>query len=660
MADLNFVLNLKDNATVKVKQFGEQIDKATKKGEGLDSALGDIGGKLKGMTAGGAVTAGVTALGAAFAGTAFAAIKTADAMTELWRGAQRAGTSVEFLSSMQLYAAKAGVEFDDLRDGLTELNLKAYENNEAWKELGINVKDNQGNFKDVSILLAEVADKFQGMEDGAKKAWAADQLLGGDVGSRLVPMLNKGAEGIKEFTAEAEKMGLVVTDSQAQTANALKDKVSTIGQTLNGMFTQVGAAAQQDLIPVLDLIGEILQGWGPIFAKVAKGLAVTMRWTVGIFEGAAGAVAQVLTWLVQNWDRQLQIILKGVNAVRGFFGQDKIEVNFLRDLGKQFQTGADAIFESAVKRFQDPKIEKMSREIGGGRGGKGFETKVAKAQAPKQVSETEIDFAKIREERIAKSEKAISEIYLNSLDVRVQASKTEEERLMAQQALDLERLRQDYEAKRVMAEEAGVSTIALLQQQAVAEQAILDQTEAKKKELHQAEIDRIQTEKEAKQDLAMAYFNVARQMFPKIKSLAIAEALMSGAIAVQRALAAPPGFPFNAFQVGLASAQTLANVNTIRQQRFALGGMIQGSNVLIRANENGQEAVVNARATRVLGSDGVRAINEGRFADLVQKLTGTNSNRGGGISISISGGLVDKRFVERELLPTIKSALARA
>jgi hypothetical protein len=669
MADLNFVLNLKDNATIKVKQFGEQIDKATKKGDDLNSSLGEVGSKLKGMGAGGVATAGLAAVGAAFAGISVLALKTADDMSQIWESAMKVGASTEFFSAMKYTAGQAGIEIDGLTNAFAKLNIATIKGNESFSQIGISLQNANGESKKTEEVFLEVADRFAQMEDGAQKTALAVSLFGKS-GTDLIPLLNQGADALRDQNEQAKELGLTFDDLAGAKADTLADSFGTLKSQIGGIFMQMGAAAQEDLIPVIEFVGEMLKGWAPILASVSKGLATSMRWTVGIFEAAAGSITQILSWLFKTWDLQLQTMLKGINAVRGFFGASKIEATLFTDLGARFQSGADAIFESAANRFQAPVIDAEARRLGGvgsgvKGGGRSAKTKAQKAELDEGYDLVAKDFErkrKLEEDQLKAIEEASrvkDEIYLNSLNLRAQTAKTEAEQLDLQMIADIERTRQEYAQKMQLASEAGVSSLELMQQQAIAEQAIIDQTEAKKKELHKAELDRIQAEKEAKQDLAMAYFNVARQIFPKIKGLAIAEAMISGAVAIQRALAAPPGFPFNAFQVGLATAQTAAQINTIRQQRFALGGMIQGSNVLIRANENGQEAVVNARATRVLGSDGVRAINEGRFADLVAKLTGSNRGGGGGISINISGGMVDRRFVERELLPLLKSATAR-
>ena len=96
-----------------------------------------------------------------------------------------------------------------------------------------------------------------------------------------------------------------------------------------------------------------------------------------------------------------------------------------------------------------------------------------------------------------------------------------------------------------------------------------------------------------------------------MKKIAMAEAIVQGALAVQRALgSAPP--PLNFALAAITGVATAANVAKIASQAFEQGGFPSGKNALIRVNERGQESVLNARATAGLGIGGVNALNSGQ------------------------------------------------
>lgn len=66
------------------------------------------------------------------------------------------------------------------------------------------------------------------------------------------------------------------------------------------------------------------------------------------------------------------------------------------------------------------------------------------------------------------------------------------------------------------------------------------------------------------------------ETFGIAKRLAQAQAITDGIAAVQKALSAPPGFPWNAAAVAGVAAQTAANVASINAQNFNTGGTVPG------------------------------------------------------------------------------------
>jgi hypothetical protein len=112
-------------------------------------------------------------------------------------------------------------------------------------------------------------------------------------------------------------------------------------------------------------------------------------------------------------------------------------------------------------------------------------------------------------------------------------------------------------------------------------------------------------------DAAKLMLGEGKKHAKALKNLAMFEAVVNGARAVMIALTGTP-FPWvNAVNVGTAIAATGVQVGKVSAAKYEKGGMIQGNNALIQANEKGQEAVLNARATNLLGAGGVNALNNG-------------------------------------------------
>ena len=66
-----------------------------------------------------------------------------------------------------------------------------------------------------------------------------------------------------------------------------------------------------------------------------------------------------------------------------------------------------------------------------------------------------------------------------------------------------------------------------------------------------------------------------------------------------------------AFGGAIATAQTATNIATIASQNFKTGGFPEGKDAIVRVNEDGQESILNARATSSLGKQNIDALNNG-------------------------------------------------
>lgn len=194
----------------------------------------------------------------AFAGWIKQSIDAADAAAET---AQAIGISIEAYQSLSYAASTAGVEQESLTGALTKFNKTISQaaaggkkQAAAFADIGVSVRDANGNLKDADKVLLEVADKFQGYEDGANKAALAQDLFGKS-GAKLIPLLNSGKEGITDLMTEAQKLGLVMSAENAAAADQFNDSLTALDGIGRGMANNLAA----DLLPALnDITGLML------------------------------------------------------------------------------------------------------------------------------------------------------------------------------------------------------------------------------------------------------------------------------------------------------------------------------------------------------------------------------------------------------------------
>lgn len=142
----------------------------------------------------------------------------------------------------------------------------------------------------------------------------------------------------------------------------------------------------------------------------------------------------------------------------------------------------------------------------------------------------------------------------------------------------------------------------------------------------QREIDAAKRQREAAEAQAE---EAQKKAAKREKTLALLQAVVQGSLAVIRALAAPPGFPFNLPSVITTTALAAAQVATIAAQPLAEGGVITGRRVTDRQNipttSKGDnvlavvkrgEVVLNERQQAALGGSATfRALRIPGFAD---------------------------------------------
>ena len=189
---------------------------------------------------------------------------TVDAAEGFRKLSERTGASVEFLSgfteaaddvfvksesvsaALGIFAKKLGGAEDAMDGSGVSAGVFA----EKLREIGINT-DN------VEDALLTVADRFKDMKDGTEKTALAVQLFGKQ-GAELIPILNKGRDGIAEMSAAAKEMGLVMTDETIEAVKEMKRNQDELNDTVEGFARRLASG----VIPELNKFTKALNASG--------------------------------------------------------------------------------------------------------------------------------------------------------------------------------------------------------------------------------------------------------------------------------------------------------------------------------------------------------------------------------------------------------------
>ena len=218
------VLTLKTDT----KQFDAGMESAKKRMETVGASMQKVG-------------AGLSAVGAGFALALSSVLESAD---KIGKASGAIGVDVERLQGW-FYAAEtaAGVSSDSmvkmfgkLSDAIDDAGSGGKTYGDIFKQMGIAVKDSEGNLLSADEVLLQLADRFAQGKVGVEEMAAVQGLLGGKM-QALINLLKLGSEGVNGLITEAGKYG-VMTKEQIAASEAFNDAMTRLGMAFKGlMFT---------------------------------------------------------------------------------------------------------------------------------------------------------------------------------------------------------------------------------------------------------------------------------------------------------------------------------------------------------------------------------------------------------------------------------------
>lgn len=300
---LAFILSATDKMS---RIIDEAVKKSTDKLSAFERTTSKIG---RSMTKAGTVMLGASA---AVGGSILAVGKsTADYAGDMYDMARGAGIGVEAFQKLAYAGRMSGVETEKLSASLVKFDRMVAEATggnktymQTFEDLGIKIKDSAGNLRQPNEIFEDVADIFHNTEDGIGKTALAVELFGKS-GADLIPMLNDGKAGLKAFYAEAERLGLALSNEMIAKGDAFSDQLENIGEQVKGVKLQLGAAlipalsaATEKISKVIDKITKWVQENPELAATIGNIAMTTGKW-IAILGTAAIAIGSVAFIILQ-------------------------------------------------------------------------------------------------------------------------------------------------------------------------------------------------------------------------------------------------------------------------------------------------------------------------------------------------------------------------
>jgi len=235
VAVLGDISNLKQS-------FGE----VKKEARGLKQDLKSIDGELR------AVSRSMVMMGTVIVGSMTAMVlKSTQAANAADKLAKQTGLTREQVQELGYAADQEHASLEELAKSINRLSRNMLtstqgtnEAQRAFKSLGIDVKDANGNLRSSVDVLLDIADRFKDMTNETEMSAIAMQLLGRS-GADIVPFLRMGGDEIRKLTQEARDLGYVMDEETVKGLKRLDDQLTATKAGFAGIGRQITA----DVLP---------------------------------------------------------------------------------------------------------------------------------------------------------------------------------------------------------------------------------------------------------------------------------------------------------------------------------------------------------------------------------------------------------------------------
>lgn len=249
----------------------------------------------------------------------------ADEADVLAKFGRTVGVSTEALQQWQHAANQAaGMTNEDLRKSFRDLakNVGDAANGigrakPIFEALGIPLRDNQGNVRDLNDLLPELQGAFRKIESPALRTSTAMKLFG-ESGSKMALLLTQPQDEMNRLFDEMTDLGMI-SERAAKDTEAYNDTMDSFGKSITGIRNNLMGYFMPMLTPLIKKMTEFVMSMRPqIVEKLGAAIA-----------GVSDAMSQWFTVAKDGSTPAGQAIMGFVATVERMIGYGGQVVEFL-------------------------------------------------------------------------------------------------------------------------------------------------------------------------------------------------------------------------------------------------------------------------------------------------------------------------------------------
>lgn len=363
------------NAEQAASSFNSTAEKISVSAGKMSQKFGTLADKTKGLS---------MAAGGALAGLAGLAVKAGKDADELNTLSKQTGVATDELQKMQYAADLIDVDTDTIVGGLRKLKKNLDGHEETWKRVGVNVRDANGEYRDITSIFYDTVEGLSKIENETERDTVAMDLFGKSA-DELAGVIDDGGAALKQLGEEAENMGVIISQDDLDKANELNDALDTLKAEILPTIAQLGVEIAEAIMPYIPAIKEAIENvlaslrnispqmvmivgavlaitaaLSPMFSLLSglTGVISTLTSSTGALGGVLGglsapilaivaAIGVAIAAFVHLWNtneefrNKITAIWDGLKAKFESFGQGIVER--LNKMGFDFQSFGDVV-----------------------------------------------------------------------------------------------------------------------------------------------------------------------------------------------------------------------------------------------------------------------------------------------------------------------------
>lgn len=245
--------NLK-NLEQETKNFGsvgvQQVAAVGKSLQDLGGKVEAAGQKMKG------ISTAAAGLEAAMVGIGMKAITTADDLNTM---AAQTGLSTAEIQKFQYASDRIDVPLETMTGALAKMKKNMTGQPELWRALGVSVTEwKDGPMRDAKDVFYDVIQALSQIQNETLRDQVAMELFGKSA-DQLAGIIDDGGAALRAYGAEAEQMGLILSDEVLGSLNETNDRIDKAKAQLQAGFLELGATIAEALAPIIEKVAEAIQ-----------------------------------------------------------------------------------------------------------------------------------------------------------------------------------------------------------------------------------------------------------------------------------------------------------------------------------------------------------------------------------------------------------------